>query len=961
MQAASEQSVKLEAVRVTGSRVVVPGATSSSPIVTVRAEEFSQQQNSEAEQVLRTLPGVLPSDGANVNNGTAGVSSLNLRGLGAQRNLILINGKRVTPYDTSGVVDLSMVPTALIERVDLVTGGASAVYGSDAVSGAVNFLIKRNFQGVDIDYTNAITEEGDGDKSSLSAVLGTNVADGKGNVVMALNYGHRDGVQLGQRSLGQLGIVTATGAGLDNFRAGRGPTPAPAGCDGPNAVASGGSGTTLPTRVGIFGVAGSQQQFRNDGTLGANCSVFNFNPFNYYETPQDRYGASIFGRLEFNEHAEAYSSFLFGNTTVRQQIAPSGVFGSSFFTPLGNPLIGDAARNNIIARAEQARAAGDLDDTNFVDVNGNGMVDAADRLNLTYFRRTVELGERSSTFKNNTYQLGLGMRGNIIGDWDYDISHYRGQSARTQIAAGYTNTDNIGNAVDSLDGVTCANGDPACVPINLFGGFGSITPEAAAYASATALDDAIYEQNVTNASVAGLLTFLDHTPFGSRPIGVSLGAERRREFGEFTPDECFKSGCLGGGGGAPPPIAGGFNVTEFFTEAIIPLADGLAFADALDLELGYRWSDYDSTGLNKTWKYGLSYAPVESVLVRVMRQRAARAPNVGELASPQSTGLSNAQFDPCSDGNPNPITQELRDRCVATGMDADEVGEVQDIISGQINAFSGTDIDNLPSPEKGDTTTVGLVFKPRSLGIVRNPYFSVDYYDIKVNDYIGNFGAQEVLDQCYNNGNLAECAKIRRVGGNLINDGSGVELFTTNLKVQRAEGIEFTTAFMIASKDFSPVDFGRFRFNGIVNTYLKQESQSSDANDVIDCKGRYGTQCGNPLPSVRWTQRTTWEIKDFEVSYLWRHIGSAKIEETQVAGTFEEFRKISSFDYIDLSVGYNVTKKLKVSALATNVFDKDPPVVGNEAGDTSSNSGNTFPSVYDPLGRVFSLGLSAQF
>jgi len=859
-----------------------------------------------------------------------------------------------------------MVPTALIERVDLVTGGASAVYGSDAVSGAVNFLLKRNFQGIDIDYTNAITEEGDGDKSSLSAVLGTNVADGKGNLVMALNYGHRDGVQLGQRSLGQLGIVTETGGGLEDFRAGRGAEPAPAGCDGPGAVAltAGGSGTTLPTRVSIFNSGQPQQQFRNDGTLGANCSVFNFNPFNYYETPQDRYGASMFGRLEFNDHAEAYSSFLFGNTTVRQQVAPSGIFNNSYFTPLNNPFIGDAARNNLIAQAEAAQAAGRLTDANYVDVNGNGAVDAEDRLRLTYARRTVELGERSSTIKNNTYQLGLGVRGKIVEDWDYDVSYFRGQSSRSSILAGYTNLVNVGNALDTTDGVTCANGDATCVPINLFGGFGTITPEAARYSSATALVDEVYTQNVSTASVSGLLSFLDHTPFGSRPIGVSFGAEKRREFGEFTPDECLRvapTSCQGGAGGFSLPLAGGFNVTEFFTEAIIPLADGLRFADALDLELGYRWSDYDPTGLNKTWKYGLSYAPVESVLVRVMRQRAARAPNVGELAAPQTTALDNAQFDPCSEGNPNPITPELRDRCIATGVAADDVGEVLDIISGQINAFTGTDLDNLPAPEKGDTTTVGFVFKPRSLGIVRNPYLSVDYYDIKISDYIGTFGAQEVLDQCYSNGNLAECGKIRRVGGNLINDGSGVELFTTNLKELRAEGIELSTAFMIASKDFSPVDFGRFRFNAIVNTYLKQESQSSDANAVIDCKGRYGTQCGNPLPSLRWTQRTTWEIKDFEVSYLWRHLGSAKIEDTQVAGTFEEFRKISSFDYIDLSVGYNVTKKLKVSALATNVFDKDPPVVGNEAGDTASNSGNTFPSVYDPLGRVFSLGLSAQF
>ncbi len=965
---ADDGSVKLEAVRVTGSRIVVPGAVSSSPIVTVRAEEFAQQQNSEVEQVLRTLPGVLPSDGSNANNGTAGVSSLNLRGLGSQRNLILIDGKRVTPYNINGVVDLSMIPTALIDRVDLVTGGASAVYGSDAMSGAVNFIMKRNFQGVDLDYTNSITDEGDGDKTSLSAVMGTNVAGGKGNIVLALNYAHRDGIQLGQRPLGQLGIVTADGSGLEQFRAGMAPTPAPAGCDGPGAVAAGGSTTTLPTRIALVGVTGTAQQYRNDGSLGANCSVFNFNPFNYYETPQDRYGASVFGHLEFNEHAEAYSRFIFGSTKVRQQVAPSGVFGTAIFTPLSNPLIQDSARANLIAQGEAARIAGRLGANNWRDVNGNNVVDSPDYLNYTYRRRTVELGERSTTYNNNAYQFALGLTGKIIGDWDYDVSYQRGQSDRSNVSAGYTNLSNLAAAVDSTDGVTCNNGDPSCVPINLFGGFGAITPAAAAYSSATAIELQTYIQNITNASVSGLLTQVKHSPLASRPIGLSVGVERRREEGVTTPDECLKlspASCLGGAGGNTLPIAGGFGVDELFTEAIIPLIDGRTAAKSLDLDLGYRWSDYNPTGLNRTWKYGLSWTPVDSLLLRVERQRAARAPNVGELAAPQTRGLGNADQDPCaadSDGNTRMVSAAVTARCIQTGVAAGDVGVIENVVSGQINTFNGTDLANPPSPEKADTTTVGFVFKPRNFGMIRNPYLSVDYYDIKINDYIGVFGAQEILDGCYNQG--IGCDKIRRDGsGTLTGDTSGLEQFTTNLKVLKAEGIEVAGSFGIVTPNF-----GKFRVNAIVNHYLTQESQSSEQSDVIDCKGFYGTQCGNPLPKTRFTQRTTWDFRNFEVTYLWRFIGSTKIETAQidpdgdgVEDVFPEFQKIKSFSYLDLGLAYNITKKVKVSGLVTNVFEKDPPVVGNEAADTRSNSGNTFPSVYDPLGRTYSLGLSAAF
>lgn len=999
--ASDGKAVKLEAVKVTGSRIQIPGATSASPIVTVRAEEFSLQQTPEVEQVLRNLPSTLPSDGANANNGSAGAATLNLRGLGSQRNLILIDGKRVTPYNVNGLVDTSVISTALLDRVDIVTGGASAVYGSDAMSGAVNFIMKKNFQGVEVKYTNGLTGEGDGDKTAISMAMGTNLAGGKGNLAMSLNYAHRDGVQLGQRPLGQLGIVTEDGTGLSNFRAGRAPTPAPAGCGGPGSVVAGGSTTTLPTRLALFGVTnpGAGFQFREDGTLQGNCSVFNFNPFNYYETPQERYGGAVYGRFEFNEHAEAYSRLLYSGTSVRQQVAPSGVFGNSFFTPLANPFISSQARTTIINHAEAARLR-DPDGTgprtsslstdpngtapyNWQDRNGNGVVDAPDYLNLTYRRRTVEFGERSTTYNNAAYQFLVGTRGNIIGNWDYDVSYQRGQSDRTNISAGYTNVANIANAVDARsDGagnIVCTNAGstaPGCVPINLFGGFGAITPAMAAYSSATALEYQTYVQHITNATVNGSVNF--PRPFASRPLGLSFGIESRRESGGTTPDECLKlapASCLGGAGGNTLPISAGFHVKELFTEAILPLIDGKFLAKSLDLELGYRWSDYDPTGLNRTWKYGLSWTPVDGVLARIMRQRAARAPNVGELGSPTTAALSNAQVDPCSRGNkdlnqdgipdadqggPRPPSDALVNRCLSTGVASrSDVGTLEDLVSGQVNAFAGTDLANPPKPESADTTTIGVVWQPKNFGFIRNAYLSLDYYDIKVNDYIGTFGSQELLNACYSGGQANACSKIIRVGNTLTNPGSGIQLFTTNLKYLQAEGVEMVGSFAIRTSGF-----GSFRFAANANYYLTQESQSSSVNNVIDCKGFYGTQCGNPLPEFRFTQRTTWDFKDVELSYFWRYLGGAKVETAQITDgntVFPEFQSIDSFNYLDLSVGYNVTKKVKVSFLAQNVFDQQPPVVGNEAADTRSNSGNTFPSVYDVLGRVYSLGVSASF
>ena len=957
------QDAEIEQVIVTGTRITVPGVESSSPISSIGANEIRLQQQTEVEKLVRILPAAAVADGQNVNNGTAGAATVNLRGLGTQRNLILMDGKRLTPYNYNGLVDTSIIPTALIERLDVITGGASAVYGSDAMSGALNFIMKKHFEGVEAGSDYSISEKGDGAIKNVFLTLGSNVADGRGNVVLGVNWSERDGVQLGQRDLGQLGIVTANGAGYQNFLNGQGPTPPPPGCGGPGAVAAGGSTTTLPTRVSIAGIGGSGGQFREDGTLGTNCSVFNFNPFNYYQTPLERFGGIAMGSFEVNEHAEAYGRFLFSNTTVRQQVAPSGIFGTAIFTPLANPLMSNQARNLLISQANAGIAG--LNSSNWHDVNANGIVDSADDLNIVYRRRTVEFGERSTTYNNSAFQLLGGLRGAIAGDWDYDVSYQYGSSDRTNVSAGYTNVSNVRAALQTTDGVTCANGDPSCVPINMFGGFGSITPAMAAYSSATAIEKQAYTQLIMTGSVSGPLATL---PWVDVPIGVSIGAEYREESGATTPDECLKlapASCLGGAGGNTLPIAGGFHVSEYFGEMIAPLARDLPFMKSFDLELGYRWSDYSKTGNDETYKYGFSWRPFDQLMVRVMQQRAARAPNVGELAAPKVTGLDNAALDPCSVDNAANITPELRALCISTGMTNAQVGTVENVVSNQINGFFGTDLANLPKPEQADTTTIGFVWTPNFGGeTFKNFTLTADYYDIKINDVIGNFTAQEVLDGCYKYGQTDQCAKIVRQFGTLTEDGSGAELLTTNLDYIQAEGIEVAFGFGIDLGGYGNLDI-----TGNVNHYLTQESQSSKLTPVLDCLGLYGNSCGNPLPENKWIQRTTWSLGMFDVSYLWHHLDGVKIEAVQANDpgsgapieTYHKFQSISAYDYFDLYVGAQLWENVRLDFGVSNVADKSPPVVGNEAGTTSSNSGNTFPSVYDPVGRTYTVGINVKF
>lgn len=953
----NQSPADVEVIAITGSRIRAPGVESSSPIFSMGEEDIGYLQTPEFENVIRTLPATIPGDNSNVNNGTAGAATIDLRGLGPERNLVLLNGKRMVPFNTDGEVDTAAIPTALIDRIDVVTGGASAVYGSDAIAGAVNVILKNDFEGVALDLGHSQTDESDGDQSNISLTVGSNFDDGRGNGVLSVSWMDREQVLLGDRQLGLFGINSNTGSGLAEFEAGQGPVLPPAGCGGPSVVDITGSGSTtaIPTRFELIGT-GVAGQFREDGTIGSNCSLFNFNPFNFYQTPANRYTATALVHYDVTDDVEVYASFNYANSTVEQQVAPSGTFGATFTLPLYNPLIGDQALAFMIDGANAAVADGTLvDGGSWDDANGNGVVDTEDSLQVRLRRRTLELGFRSERYDSDLWQINTGVRGAIDDNWEYDVSYQYGESNRTTVRDGYTNLTNIQAALDTRDGVTCASGGN-CVPIDLFGGFGTITEEMAAFSKAIAIQQQKYEQEIISAVLTGSIDMLE-VPTGGAPLAVSLGYEHRTEDGLLEPDECLKlapASCQGGAGGNLLPIRGGYKVEEFFFEGILPIFDGMAFAESLDLEFGFRTSDYDTIGSTDSWKVGFNWRPVDELLFRAMLQKANRAPNVAELASPVVSGLDNATADPCSVANAGGIDDRLRQLCVSTGMSEAQVGVVPDIISGQINTFEGSDPNALPGPEEADTTTIGFVWTPE-FSWANNFMFSVDYYDIDIEDIIGEFSAQEVLDACYQDGDAAQCAKINRVGGDLTGSAAGVNLFTTNLSYLQAEGLEFSLAM-----NFDMGDMGSLDISANVNKYLTQESQSSPQVPVLDCKGFFGTSC-DPLSDLRWIQRTTWNYEDFTVSLLWQHIDSVDIEPVERDLRFAAFHKIDSYDYFDLFASYSFTEWGTVTFGVDNLFDKEAPVLGNDVGSTSSNSGNTFPGNYDVLGRTYKVGLKFRF
>ncbi|WP_239059984.1 TonB-dependent receptor domain-containing protein [Alteromonas genovensis] len=556
------------------------------------------------------------------------------------------------------------------------------------------------------------------------------------------------------------------------------------------------------------------------------------------------------------------------------------------------------------------------------------------------------------------FQVVFGMEGMLNDDWAYDVSVQHGETNRTNVFGGYTNVDNIANALNAVETDRCLTGGDACVPLNIFGGFGTITPEMAAYSSATALSRTEYQQRVVMANVDGPIDAM-MSPWAETPLMMSFGYEWCEDASNFTPDECLKlapRSCLGGAGGNSLPVGGAFQVNELYMEGKMPLIEDADFAEVLELEFGYRHSNFSTVGEVGAWKLGLAWRPSSEMLVRVMNQQATRAPNVGELFSPFTSSLNNAEQDPCSAANAAALADnaELRQLCVATGMTEGQVGQVEDIIAGQISSFSGSNPASLPDEETAKTFTAGFVYTPE-VSWATSALLSVDYYDIDVDGYIGTNTPQEVLDGCYELGNLDQCSQITRVGGGLLLAGAGISTFTTNLSWLRTRGIEATYNF-----NFDLEDMGNLSLNGNLNHYLESESLSAPTSSVIDCNGFFGPQC-NPQHTTRAITRATWSYEDYSVSLLWRYLSDIEREPGVIDSTFEPFKRIGSYNYFDLFTSYQVNDYTSLNFGIDNLFDKAPPIVGNQAAGTARNSGNTLPGHYDVLGRTYRFTVSLSF
>jgi outer membrane receptor protein involved in Fe transport len=938
----AQDDTEVGEVFITGSRIPQPNLVTTSPITQVTAEDIQTQGVTRVEDLVNQLPQAFAAQNSTVSNGASGTATVDLRGLGSVRTLVLVDGRRM-PYGSPNdpAADLNQIPGALVERIEVLTGGASAVYGSDAISGVVNFIMKRDFEGVqlsgqysfyqhhnDYDGPGNIREEiarrattnpanfqlpddnvTDGFGKEISMLLGVSSPDDKGNVTAYVTYRNNDEVMQADRDYSSCSLG------------------APTGPLGPDTFTCGGSGTSFPGQFTDFstfaftvGGAGGNQFV----PYAAANNAYNFGPINFYQRPDERYSLGAVGRYEVNDHVEVFSQLMFTDYSTVAQIAPSGNFFSTGTINCGNPLL--SAQQSAAIGCSALEIANDTDEDLYIG------------------RRNVEGGGRQDDLRYQSYRAVVGVRGSLDDNWSYDIA---GQYSRVQLSRIYRNdfsVTRLGRALDvvSVGGTpTCRSvvdgTDPNCVPYNIFT-LGGVTDEALAYLQTPGIQRASTTQQVVTASVAGDLgSYGVKTPWTTNGVQVAFGAEYRRDELESDTDNAFSTGDLAGQGGPTIGLSGATEVYDLFAELRVPLIEDMPGAKLLSAEFAYRFSDY-GTGVNTdTYKIAGDYAPVEDLRFRASYQKAVRAPNVIELFTAQGLGLFDMDEDPCG-----PAATATLAQCVATGVAPGQYGAASlDSPAGQYNLFGGGN-PNL-SPEEAKTYTIGVVFTPTFLpGLT----FSVDYFNIEVTNIITTFGAGNTVAACYEDNDATACARINRNAlGNLWTNGSFVEDFNINVGFLETEGYDF-----VGNYSYDLGDLGGLSFN-FVGTKLEVLNSANNG----DCLGKFGPSCGVPAPEWRHRFRvgydTPWGI---DVAGTWRYIGEVELEtgDRPLDGTFD------AENYFDLFASWKATDNASFRVGVNNIFDNDPPV-SRSVGTTGN--GNTYPQTYDALGRYMFVGFTLDF
>jgi outer membrane receptor protein involved in Fe transport len=955
----------VQEVVVTGSRIRTPNQTSDAPVTSVTSAELKLEGATTIENVLNSLPQVVGGQNLGQSIDSTGTATVNLRGLGANRTLVLVDGRRLQPGDpTVPYADLNNIPSALVERVDVLTGGASAVYGADAVAGVVNFIMKKDFQGVELDAQASANQDSahnksvdallaasntavpgnqfDGEQYTASIIMGVSAPDSKGNITAYGTYFHSDPVTQNTRdySACALGSTYSTVSTVYNQHFCVGSSNSAYGRF--QALSAAGGNTVTPgTTAEIHDNPNGTPTFVSSSVPG-----YNFDTASYIQREDDRYNFGYFAHYQIDPKVELYSDFMFSEDNTVAQYAPSGFFAGT------GAIIGQSYFNincnNPLLSAQQATAL----------CGTSAGTSALSQVQVGY---RFTSADRTGTFNHTSYKIDIGARGDLNDVWHYDAYVQYGTAIYQQYEGGYASAARLQNALEVNPNGTCYVGG-ACVPINIFTGLSSsISKQALDYVLVPGIESGDTVEQIASASLDGDLgKYGIKSPFASDGVGIALGTEYRRENLLFQTDAEESSGDLSGGGQVIGD-SGSYQVYELFGEARIPLAQNLPFIKSINFNPGYRFSDYTSVGITNTYKLDFDYSPSKDLMLRYSYNVAVRAPNIDELYAAQSEGLFSGQ-DPCAGTNPSASLAA----CERTGVTAAQygTGTLSQCPAAQCSTLAGGNPDL--KAETAYTYTYGFVATPHW---VPRLVFSVDYYNIRINNVVeaGLGDANSELSGCLASGVSSLCDLIHRdpATGELFGSGYVV---TTNVNdgFIQTKGVDFNVAYSYPLPKFGRLNFD---FNGTYTGHYVTEAYQGSG--TYDCAGLFGAVCGVPDPHWRSKARVTWTTPwKITGSLQWRYVGATKVDQNESNPLLVAYAGLSDvadnhipdYSYFDATVQWKVKDGLLLRAGCNNLLDKEPPFGDeNNLGVYGQGNGNTFPQLYDTLGRNLFIGLTADF
>ncbi|HKU15722.1 MAG TPA: TonB-dependent receptor [Steroidobacteraceae bacterium] len=940
-QAPAAPGAKVEEIVVTGSRLLrTRDFQAVSPVQTIDLEQIQASGNITLEDTLNKFPQLKPDNTGTTNqSGGTGVLSANLRGLGAVRTLVLVDGRRFVPADVTGLVDLATIPDVLVERVEILTGGASAVYGSDAIAGAVNFILRDDFDGAELTAQYGETSRGDGENYKIDAVFGTNTEDGRGNVTLHGSYTKRDPVFFTDRAFSSQPLLSDANGVLQPFGVGT----IPGGLIGVSAADLARiQGVDLTNANGACPGPIQGVRFGNGSVPAPFCrpiDQFNYAKGNYLLRPLERWQITTTGKYDITDKVEAYAQLFYTKKENAFQQAPEALNPSSPGQESGTLLIPNANTNPLFTQALRnffgANAA-------FFDPDGDGMYTVR---NVSW--QIAEFGPRNTTTISDSYNLTAGLRGDLtIGDspWRWDtfyqfaradvIVNQIGRLSRTRLQLGL-------DAVVDGGTVRCRVNLLNCVPVSIFG-TDALTPQMVNFLRVGTGRQDKFERQVAGGSLAG-----DVFDLPAGPISTAVGFEWRKEYFSTVPDVTALSGDLG-----TPTIpiinSGDFDISEVFAEVRVPVLKDLPAIHSLALEGAARRADYSTIGEVTTWKAGLDWAITDWVRVRAGLSSAIRAPNLNELLSGPTAGFVGGS-DPCVATN-NP-TEAQKDLCVAQGVPVALRNTLQVGASQGFTVTSGGN-PNLKE-EESDTTTIGLVLQPP---FAPRLSIAIDYFDITVDDAIAQVSGQQLINSCFQTldaGGPACSAISRLTSGNI----DVVRAPLLNVATRAVNGVDLQASYGMNMPSFLSLP-GQ---SADLNLSLSATWQSEDSTVLlagqreIDCAGYYGGTCSGDsiriTPDFRALLRAVWSSGPLSITTEVSHIGDLKL---LPGAPKNQNNTLSARYYTDLTGTYRIGDSSRITVGITNLFDKQPPILGYpDGGDAGTNV-----QLFDVLGRQYFVGFT---